>query len=115
MCLVASAPSHCRHLRSAATFRSLHTKFCGLAWLNSAVPAQVGCAVWVAAGHCRIPAAGHCGPVAVTPAQVPTVDGGGAVVGDANGGGEAGVPFVAQDVLAFTAANGAAARRTHRT
>lgn len=67
---------------------------------NVVVPAQARCSVRVAAAKSGVPGAGD-SVCTVLPTDIPSIDGAGAGVSNANGAGEAGIPLITHNIFAI--------------
>lgn len=101
---VTGRSSHYRNTGGTAILGALEAELSALAWLQSTIPAQIAGAVGITTGQVGIPAVGDAGTVAVTPADIPSIDWRGAVVGDTDGAGKAVTPLVGNHILTTAAA-----------
>ena len=71
-------------LCSGTAFAAVETKLNGLTWLDGTIPRQVRRRVRIVAAEIGIPLIGHFAAVSVAPVHIPAIDGGGAIILDAN-------------------------------
>lgn len=93
-----------RHLHAAAVSISLKTNLHGLPGGDSAIPADIGGGVRVAATQVGIPGAGNTVVAGILPAGAPARFAGGAGIGHSNRASKTGTPGIGHHITAAHAA-----------
>ena len=109
--LFADTTAYIYGIWGVAIFRGLKTEFHALSRLDVAIPAKIGCCIRIGTGNSGVPAVSDTRAVGVGPANTPSADRGGAVIGNPDCTGEAIAPFIADDVCAVSSSGNRAARR----